>query len=262
MFDHCYCYCLYGRDLVYYEPLKLVSQKIGNNPSAIIFLGTVDVDFNFVCNYYAKYTNIKVYCFGDVYESRERLVRFLAPKYVKAKYYHYRDADSAIIDYEQSLISIYVELQLPILILRNHPLHYSPVMAGMFSLNFEFGVKLVAFVEEQLYSIEPKCYYDQHFLTNTLYKKYKTDALVFSSHIGYEGEFVHKIMFDKYDFVGQPTFWDVTDCDVAFNEAGPLRSKALVKLPFFPFLSALYQRGRFIKLLVMVSKLQIWRSAT
>jgi hypothetical protein len=262
MIDHCYCYCLYGRDLIYYEPLKLVAQKLANNPSAVIFLGTVDVDFNFVSNYYAKYTNIKVYCFGDDYKSRERLVRFLAPKYVKAKYYHYRDADSAITDFEQSLISIYIELQLPILILRNHPLHYSPVMAGMFSLNLEFGVKLVAFVEEKLSSIESKYYYDQVFLTNTLYEKYKSEALVFSSHIGYEGELVHKIMFDKYNFIGQPKFWDVKDCDVAFNEACLLRSRALVKLPFYSFLSALYQRGRFIKLLIMVSKLQIWRSAT
>lgn len=257
MIDHCFCYCLYGRDLNYYEPIKLVAEKLSSNPRAVIFLGTTHVDLNFVYNYYQKYKNIKVYCIDNDYKFRERLIRFLAPKYVEAKYYHYRDADSIITDFELSLISIYLTFKFPILILRNHPLHFSPIMAGMFSLNHEFGKKLVSLVEDQLHSIEPKDYYDQIFLTNTLYEKYKSEAVVFSSHICYDGEIVHKIMFDKYNFVGKPMFWGLKDCEHACNESLPLFSNTLVKLPFFLALSFLYQRGRFVKLLILASKLKI-----
>ena len=259
MIDHCYCYCLYGRDLVYYQPLELVAQRLEENPNSVIVLGTVEKDFEFVSNYYVKYKNIKVYSFGEEYKFRERLVRFLAPRHIEAKYYHYRDADSVITDFEQSLISIYVGFKLPILILRNHPLHYSPVMAGMFSLNYEFAIRLVSMVEDQLHSVEPLYYYDQIFLTNHLYKEHKSQALVFSSHIGYEGEFIHKINFDKYNFIGQPNFWSDRECDSALSKVSQLASKALVTLPFYSSLSTLYQRGKFIRLLRMLQVLKIFR---
>lgn len=258
MIDQCYCYCVFGRDLIYYEPIKILAKKILSNPSAVIFLGTIDADVDFVSNFYKEYENIRIFCFNHEYHSRERLIRFMAPKYIEANYYHFRDSDSMVTDFEQGLILSYASLHYPILIIRNHPLHYSPIMAGMFSLNQDFGKRLVCYVEERLSSIVNKPYYDQIFLTNTLYKKYKSKALVFSSHVMYEGENAHKISFDKYDFIGRPAFWSGADCDGAWNGAGLLLSDGLAKLAFLSGLSSLYQRGSFIKLLCLLSKLRIW----
>ena len=117
-------------------------------------------------------------------------------------------------------------------------------------------------VERQLNLIEPTYYYDQIFLTNTLYKEYKSEALVFSSHIGYVGECIHKITFDKYDFIGRPKFWDKKECDISLTFSSQEFSERLVKLPFYSSMSNLYQRGKFIKLLLILRMLKVfWRSS-
>ena len=251
MIKHCFCYCLYGRDPIYYEPLRIVADRLMSWPDTLIFIGTISSDYAFVSSYYLDNPNVKVFSFSKFYSNRERMLRFLAPSYIRSENYHYRDSDSVCSDFELLLIYTYHSLHYPALILRNHPLHFSPIMAGMFSLRLDFANKLVSLVNKNWNTIDTKCYYDQNFLTKYLYETVKSSALVLSSHYLFSGEVARKLSFDKFDFIGKPSFWSEKECTDAIKHDYVFSPAHLIRLPFYFLLRRLYQRGRFVRLLTI-----------
>lgn len=246
---------IYGRNSIYYAPILYVSKRLSAISGSFLFIATNDIDYDYVCSYFAGCENIKICNFGNDFTGHERMLRFLAPQCIQSKYYHFRDSDSIITEAELGLISVFELSSYPFMLIRNHPLHFSPIMAGMFSLNSELANELVDLVLDRKIVLNNSPYYDQTFLTKVLYMPNYKCCLIMSSCICFSGEKVSAISFDKYNFVGMPNHWSKEDCNNSLALSKGALGQSVITIPFYPLISDLYQRTRFIWCLIKMRKI-------
>jgi hypothetical protein len=255
MLNNCFCYVIYGRDTKYYAPVLTVSQTLAGISGASVVIATVDDDYLHVCAYFAICENIEVINFGPRFAGHERMLRFLVPQYIESNYYHFRDSDSIVTESEMSLISVFGASSYSVMIIRNHPLHFSPIMAGMFSLKYELAIELAKSIIDGQFLLDTSPYYDQIFLTKQVYMQNLEKSLILSSNIVFVGERASIIAFDMFNFIGMPNHWTRAECDFSLNYFSEVEVSPVIRIPFCPLVYKLYQRTRFILVLLKLRKL-------
>jgi hypothetical protein len=131
----------------------------------------------------------------------------------------FRDSDSIITSREASLVNYWIDSDYSAQILRDHPLHMAPIMAGMFGLKKEvfevFAHQLelnMGLVQEQSYSA------DQVFLAKYLYKVIYKKAIVQTPFFSYPGENCLKIPEAKDEnFIGAVYESEKIEAKIAYD---------------------------------------------
>lgn len=158
--------------------------------------------------------------------------RFLASKENGVSAIQFRDADSVFTKREQLAVEEWLHSPFDGHLMRDHPLHLSPIMAGMFGLKKQ-GIALLKQCMVSNYDPESaqRFGYDQDFLNFFLYPKIKRTSLVHSDFVGYVFENLRSFQeTDESTFVGA---YDHADPDEhhAFMHQREL-SRPVTLLPF------------------------------
>jgi hypothetical protein len=112
--------------------------------------------------------------------------RFLAASEANVEAVQFRDADSVFTKREALAVNEWVNSPFIAHLMRDHPFHTSPIMAGMFGLKKEGILLLKEFMERNYDQDEARRFgYDQDFLNFFLYPKVKRKSLVHTNLIGY-----------------------------------------------------------------------------
>jgi hypothetical protein len=237
MVRHCFSYVVYGNNSKYFDPIFKNNQilKASKLEYTIIIFAYISSNLS---ERLKREENILVVDIPKNLQKLKRLARFLAPNFVSAEFYHYRDSDSLITKAELDIVLLQEALSLPATIIRNHPLHFAPILAGLFSLEQSFANEL------RNISLKPNIryqnYYDQIFLSRFFYLKIRTSAIVFTSSFYYKGENICKIKFNLNNFAGRPIDFKIL---AGSDDVSP----KLRRLFYLKNVDRLFQSGKFIK---------------
>jgi hypothetical protein len=130
--------------------------------------------------------------------------RFLPVFENDIEYLILRDSDSIFTTREVNLVQNWINSESNFHIIRDHELHISPILAGM------FGIKkaLFPFFKAQLYTnkLKVKNSYnaDQKFLADYIYLKIRNKSMIHTSHFAFFGEKYTRISkcIDPDNFIG------------------------------------------------------------
>lgn len=240
-FKFCLSYVVYGENPKYFSPLlETISGLCGVDGVAVCVF--TDFKFQFPDNVISQ-KNIFFTPIPDEFSHFKRAARFCAADIVSSDFYHFCDSDSIFTDTEKLIADLQYQLSIPAVVIRNHPLHVAPILAGMFSLNEVYAriLRDKAFA----FSFRDGPYYDQVFLARELYPLIRSDIMAFSSSIFYFGEKRVFIEFDPLGFCGMP-----------IDFKGPvIPSKLTFRTAFFnPLLARPLQSPRFAALWFFVNR--------
>jgi len=250
-----YCFVVYGRNYSkYFYPLECFVRTMLRTDE-ICAIACCENDLKYVETIFKRFENVRIVCFPNKYLTRARLLRFLLPLWVSGDIFHFRDSDSVVSQRERFYLESWNVLTYDILILRDHPLHFAPVLAGMVSIREKTALEFAKNLEGDFMSIDDLShYYDQQYLTDNLYVNYLKNIFVFTSYWRYSGEKKFAVIpRDERKFIGLPEWW--SDEDVMASFRGVSGSDDLKTLYFFRPLSSLYQRKKFVTLVGGVIKL-------
>jgi hypothetical protein len=235
MYEHIFFLEFYGDDpTLYLEPSF---STLSNFPNDFLFVYVVN-NSSLDLHKIEIPPNVVFLSLLDPYPNRFN--RFAAIELFEAKYYHFRDSDSAFTERELSLISLISLFDSDVFVFRDHELHFSPILAGLVTISHSikamFLKKLLSYKSSKFQKYE-----DQFFLTSTLYNK-ELNLTAFSSSYFYSYDNDKVVIAPVDKFLGMPSNWDK-----------PRHDCKIYHLPFFISLSRLYQRYKFIWVLKFFS---------
>lgn len=123
----------------------------------------------------------------------------------------FRDADSLLTLRERDLVLNWMESDKLVHIIRDHPLHIAPILAGMFGIKQTSFHILSRLIKDQKPDIIHRPIdYDQVFLADYFYPKIKDLALIHVSFFKYKDERVIIIepVNDGYNYIGSVRICD------------------------------------------------------
>ena len=230
-------YAVYGSNVdLYYKPLKTNIQ----NPQLANFeivIATTSLYENLVKEYFCDFIDrIKVIIFDHgAYGGKEKLLRFYAVDQLNAPYYFIKDSDSIISDQEISIMAYAMANHAyNAMIIRNHPLHVAPILAGMFGFSDRLKYLMVNEVKNALNSdsYRDTYNYDQIWLAYDIYPQIVRSTLVFSSSFYLKGEKLVRISFNDQEYIGKPEIDVEVDYDLPFLPS----NSTMFSIPFFQHL--------------------------
>lgn len=246
-------YSLYGDNYEsYFKPL-IENIKISAENNAIVVLNVLDSDLDRVKQYFKRYLGaICIFSYDSTrHTNYPKVLRFLAPYKIQSNFYFFKDSDSVVTDKEKLIMKEWMNSVNPIaLIVRDHPLHIAPIMAGMFGVNRELSIKIANSAlgyftvrkgsHFNLYS------YDQDWLARNIYPEIVGDAHVNTSFFYYSGERVKRINreIDGHKFIGAQVYKRVSIGLVPPDPYMNLYGEDLLSLPYFSKLAFLYGKVR------------------
>lgn len=110
--------------------------------------------------------------------------RFLALKDSGYDFYLFRDVDSRPIERERVAVQEWLDSNRQFHVMRDHPYHNVPMMAGLWGVRGEMGTKISRFFPEQYRRAYYQC--DQMFLRTMIWRVAKTDLM---AHVGCDHAF-------------------------------------------------------------------------
>lgn len=240
-------YSIYGGDLVtYYAPVVsniLLARKEG----AIVAISTTASDEEKVRDYFSEYLNeIQIVSYG----SQElclypKILRFLISNVIESDFYFFKDSDSIVTIKEARIMREWIATDTPVaMIIRDHPLHVAPVMAGMFGIASTLANYLTNSAHEAFLAVSPRFRgdysYDQDWLMNDVYPDLAKRAHVYSSFLFYSGEKVLRIKRESRgsEFIGAQIHFEyppLLESAALYNWYGQglLCAPSLIKKSFF-----------------------------
>ena len=244
-----WCYTIYGRDTdAYYLPM-IKNIEVANDLDVVVIISTIEEDYSFVREFFKKY-NIKIISFNGYYHKKyPKMLRYLVPLYFDYENYFFKDSDSFVTLNE---ISIMEEWKgggnSQAIIIRDHPLHISPIMAGMFGLKKPAAINVASQVEEgfqtNVFDLKSPYNYDQLWLVDNVYPKIKSESSVYTSYFAYFGEKI--TFFNSSDtHIGEQHF------QAESEKADLMKFKKnyngmILSAPHFYLFSQLYQKSRLV----------------
>jgi hypothetical protein len=145
----------------------------------------------------------------------------------------FRDTDSLLGEREKAIVDSWLSSGHDVHLIRDHPLHFSPVMAGMFGVKGEAVSLLARMVEQYLGGHRQHVYGDdQVFLNKHFYPKIKHQALVHTTSVRYLFEYTQPIRACREDelFIGAYEF--ACPSEQAGYIADRLSTPGLTRLPY------------------------------
>ena len=192
-------YCLYGDVEKYYPSLDVnIKNILKFNYNIIIICDEINLKILKI-----KYTTINIIG-GEKYNIKNKMLWRLIPLYLNiSDVLFIRDADSVITDYEFHLMNKFIISDFSFHIIRNHTLHYMPIMGGLFGLKkVVYKIFNLPKIIQSLSSTENLYDYDQLYLANNIYQQVINDALIHTSHYKYLFEKIIPIDFDVNNYCG------------------------------------------------------------
>jgi hypothetical protein len=192
-------YCLYGDVTKYYPSLDInINNILKYNYNIIIICD--DINFKILK---IKYPSIKIIV-GENYSIKNKMLWRLIPIFLNiSDILFIRDADSIITDYEFVLMNNFIISDKNFHIIRNHPLHFMPIMGGLFGIKKDsFKYFYLPKISHYLSTTENLYDHDQLFLANNIYQLVINDALIHTSHYKYLAEKIFPIDFDVNNYCG------------------------------------------------------------
>lgn len=244
-FDAVFCFVVYGRDYEkYYAPLVEFASKL-IRPGEVCAVACCEMDREFVEATLGSFSEVRIVSFPDEYLQRARLLRFLLPLFVEADIFHFRDSDSIVSLRERQFLDAWAILNRDILVIRDHPLHYAPILAGMVSLKRSAARILAESLDSDISTVSKESpYYDQLYLTQNLYIRNTKSIVVFTSCWGYFGERIVCTEPQVANFIGMPVWWGIDEIRSSFSRLP--QCSGIRMLFFIRPLSQFFQRWRFV----------------
>jgi hypothetical protein len=114
----------------------------------------------------------------------------------------FRDADSLLSKRESRLVSEWIESNYLFHIIRDHPMHISPILAGMFGVK-KSGFSLIYEIikDRDLYQMERVYDYDQVLLADYIYPKIHYRSMIHTSFFKFHNEKV-RVIKPVFDYIG------------------------------------------------------------
>ena len=117
----------------------------------------------------------------------------------------FRDADSVFTSRESALVSQWLESEKLVHIIRDHPLHVAPILAGMFGVKREaFSMLSCLLSQHKNYQSTRPHDYDQVLLADSFYPRVRRMAMIHTSFFRFCGEEVQRMspVEDGHSFIG------------------------------------------------------------
>lgn len=192
-------YSLYGDNHeMYFRPLLEVI-PLANRLGARVVINTPRSCCVAVKQYFHDYLDdftVLVYE-GPIAEASPKILRFLVPFRVASEFYFYKDSDSLVGTKELEVMAHWINSpDASSMIIRDHPQHVTPILAGMFGLARQEAFVVAESARDYFtknrvglnnYS------YDQDWLMDQVYPSVRLSSQVYSSYFFYAEERVFRI---------------------------------------------------------------------
>lgn len=128
----------------------------------------------------------------------------------------FRDADSRIFPRDVTALDEWIDSNLPVHIIRDHPYHQTPILGGLWGINSE-RVKMLDFWSLATeFTIEFG--EDQRFLSRYVYPRVHTHAFIHDEYFAFEPKSSRNILgFDEHGYLGE-SFSDEDAVDLELRE--------------------------------------------
>jgi hypothetical protein len=204
-------YSIYGDDFeTYYKPV-ISNIHLARQEGAVVAISARANEGRQIQRFFKEYeSEIKIVVHENpVLCKHPKVLRFLISEALDADYYFFKDSDSVVTNKELRIMRAWIaDSTSEAMIIRDHPLHVAPIMAGMFGVSSKFAEFVSdsankAFLTNRIRFQNPYSY-DQDWLMRDVYPRLINRASVFSSFLYYSGENVTTIEreFNDDDFIG------------------------------------------------------------
>ena len=189
-FNSLVSFCVYGNCKDYIEILKTnFTLLTSNNYKVVIFCEKENIDL--ISSNIAD----SLVMDGTIMGIKNKMLWRLNPVFLNlANNLFVRDADSIITNRELQLMNDFINSKYEFHIIRDHPLHYMPIMGGLFGMKSSI---YDLFYEPDIFHKMKVCKnlynYDQYFLSDVIYPIIKNKALIHTSSYSYKFENIQKI---------------------------------------------------------------------
>jgi hypothetical protein len=200
-------YTLYGSNFRYTQPLilnvKLSNQFYKEWQIRVYHDNTVPIDIIKTL----KENNVSLININDTIYSNfaPKFWRFLPVFENIYDIIIFRDSDSILTQRESRYVNDWVDSNFDFHIIRDHNLHISPILAGMFGIKKKyFNLFAQQLLKNKKCTESTKYNSDQLFLGDCIYKKIIKNCLIHTSHFAFFGERFIKInkVIDSNNFIG------------------------------------------------------------
>ena len=247
--------CVFGNEVgKYYDLLTSIHQTCKKN-NIYLVISTVEESLNAVTSKFDKTDDL----FFVSYSEKDlikfpKLLRYLTPFFFNTNQFHYRDSDSLLIKKDIEIFEKHDFNSFPFLIIRDHLLHYYPVMAGMFSVNNEIANFIAKEIikSNNLSKFKNPITYDQDFLCEKIYRNFLDQIYVYSSSAIFSGE-NFTILERTSEYIGRPQYLnDEVKLPFFFKI---LKKNGFYFLPKFLIRNSKFFRARFIGLVAIIYRI-------
>jgi len=263
-------YSIYGVDYTkYYEPvLSEIVLAISLNINVII--STTDKFEKAVIFYfrdYLSFLNIRIFS-SMKFNKKEKILRYIVLDSIEYDFVFVKDSDSNTSSRELFIMTNWMNLNFKnCLIIRDHELHISPILAGMFGFNKQIGSLIVdnckLFFNNFDVNDNNIYIYDQIWLARNIYPLIIDKSLVYTRYFLFQGEKyarIPKSEFGNNDFIGAQRFFEKNNSPernfLKFYKQDLLSIPYVKSLPYFLF-NRIYNRVRpSIYLAFLLSKIK------
>lgn len=253
-------YSIFGTDTEkYYKPM-LRNFQIAKENDVQIIISVKEKDEKFVRNYFFDYQDyfILEVINEKVFNDFPKMMRYIISKKYSKYNIFYKDSDSIVTDDEINLMNHWLENEnTDFLIIRNHPVHLSPILAGMFAVKapkISFFVELIEnFFNEKYLSLNSiklnNFDYDQVFLQMEVYSLIINNSSIYSSHFYFCEEKIKKIKFNS-NFIGKQVYQENSE-----NQDEWYFKIYSNKMLCLPYIHKLYRYYKDDKIILILAKL-------
>ncbi len=190
---------------MYFKPLLGVI-PLANYVGARVVINTPSAYYASVLQYFRDYINdITVLSYdGLIAEAYPKVLRFLVPARVNSEFYFYKDSDSLVGTKELMVMTHWMNsTAATCMIIRDHPQHVAPILAGMFGLARMQALSIATAAKNYFSakrSDDNRYSYDQEWLMDQIYPTMKVAAQVYTSYFFYSGERVFRISRSQTEY--------------------------------------------------------------
>lgn len=193
-------YSIYGNDFeTYYKPV-INNIHLARQEGAVIAISIKASEERQIRHFFKAYEDeIKIVTYENpAFCEYPKILRFLIPKILNADFYFFKDSDSLVTNKEVRIMRSWMKvIQSEAMIIRDHPLHVAPIMAGMFGISSKIAELIIDSVNSTFLTKQPRFInpysYDQDWLMRDVYPWLIKRTNVYSSFLYYSGESVTSI---------------------------------------------------------------------
>jgi hypothetical protein len=184
-FNNYISFTIYGDIYKYIELLKInVAFLKKKNFSTIIYCDNENLSL--ICSIFSDSLVLD----GNMFGVKNKMLWRLNPIFDNfSNSFFPRDADSLITEREIELMNLFLKSNRSFHIIRDHELHYMPIMGGLFGVKNElYHVFFADNLINKLFNVKEGYNLDQLFLADCIYPKIINEALVHTSSYHYVNE--------------------------------------------------------------------------